>query len=105
MVARAQAKDGMTQPMGACLWATVSPDIDRKLSQDLDKPVQLSAADWKSGDIPWVVLYVGDSRVLTPMLEKLRSETLQGKPLKMRIRGEGGAMSVHSFTGAMPPAN
>jgi hemolysin-activating ACP:hemolysin acyltransferase len=102
VVARAQTKEGATAPIAACLWCSVSPEIDQRLSNDLDKPVQLAAADWKSGDIPWIVLYVGDRRVLGTMLERLRNETLGGKPLKMRVRGEDGSMSVQVFAGALP---
>ena len=94
LVARAQTKEGAVAPVAACLWARVSPEVDARLSQDLEKPIRLSPADWKSGDIVWGIVFVGDQRGLIPLLQQLQKETLGGKPIKMRIRGDDGIPKV-----------
>src|SRR5205823_2995466 len=49
-------------PVGVALWATVSADADKRLS-DLASPARLRPDEWRSGDIPWLMELVCDSRV------------------------------------------
>lgn len=103
VVARAQSKEGAMSPVGACLWATVSPGVDARLSRDLDTPIYLAPAEWSGGDIPWIVLYVGDRRVILPMLRRLQAETLKGRPLKIRMReGDAGPVKVRVLSAESP---
>jgi hemolysin-activating ACP:hemolysin acyltransferase len=93
-LAETQAKDtGVVTPIGALLWAFVSPEIDARLS-DVSQPVKLQPNEWRSGDIPWVVLAIGDKRVVGGLLEKLMVPAFKGKLPKMRIRGSDGKISV-----------
>lgn len=95
-VAEAQSKEnGATAPVAAVLWANVSEEVDRRLSVEGDKPVKLEPKDWKSGDIPWLVMAIGDKRFLKSMLEQVQSKTLNGRPLKTRkMSGNGQASEV-----------
>lgn len=95
-VAEAQSKEnGATAPVAAVLWANVSEEVDRRLSVEGDKPVKLEPKDWKSGDIPWLVMAIGDKRFLKSMLEQVQSKSLNGRPLKTRkMSGNGQASEV-----------
>ncbi len=105
LVVEARAKsDGFVTPVAAALWARVSEDIDRRISQTLDKPVQLAPADWKSGDIPWVIVMAGDPRLLNPALDQLQRATLNGRPLRMAIKGPDGKITAGVFSPAMGQA-
>lgn len=84
-VAEAQSKEnGATAPVAAVLWACVSEEVDRKLSGEGGEPVKLEPKDWKSGDIPWLVMAIGDKRFLKNMLEQVQTKSLNGRPLKTR---------------------
>jgi hemolysin-activating ACP:hemolysin acyltransferase len=102
VIARAKNEAGAQVPVAACLWASVSADVDRRLSENLDKPMQLAAAEWKSGDIPWVVAALGDRRAVEPMLRQLQKVTLKGRPLKLRLRGQDGQSAVRALTAEAP---
>lgn len=93
-VAEAQAKEtGVITPVGALLWAFVSPEIDSRLS-DVSKPVKLQPNEWRSGDIPWIVLALGDQRVVASLLDKVKDAAFKGKAPKMRLRGPDGKVTV-----------
>lgn len=94
LIAETQAQDGKAAPAPAAfaLWASVSPEIDQRLSTELDQPWGLAAPDWKSGDIPWLILAVGDERVVSALLNAFITQTLGGKELKMRGRDASGKM-------------
>ena len=94
-VADAQSKQtGAVMPVGAVLWAHVSPEIDRQLSEQLDKPVRLKPQDWRSGDIPWIIMALGDPKVLGGLLQNLAQSVFKARPAKMRARGPDGKVVV-----------
>lgn len=93
-LAEVQAKDtGVVSPVGAVLWAFVSPEVDARLS-DLTTSGKLSPEEWRSGDIPWIVLAAGDNRILGSLLDKLKGTAFKGKLPKMRLRGSDGKVVV-----------
>ena len=95
LIAEAQSKaNGFVTPIAAALWASVSEDVDRRLSEQLDQPVRLAPKEWKSGTIPWVITLMGDSRAIKPMLRQLQETTLKGRPLKVRVKGNDGRTIV-----------
>ncbi len=99
LVAEAQSKaNGSVVPVAMALWASVSEDVDRRLSQNLDQPFRLAANEWKGGHIAWLVAVAGDQRLINPMLKKLQDTTLQGRPLKIRAKGKDGKEIVGTFT-------
>jgi hemolysin-activating ACP:hemolysin acyltransferase len=99
MIAEARSKSqGYMTPVAAALWAKVSKDVDRQLSEKLDQPIRLAPKDWTSGDIPWLIVLAGNAQAIGPMLKKFQDTTLKGQPLKMRAKGKDGKTVVRTFT-------
>jgi cytolysin-activating lysine-acyltransferase len=95
LVAEARSKtQGIITPVAAALWAKVSKEVDRRLSESLDKPARLDPGEWKSGEIAWLVAVAGYPQALTPMLKKLQETNLKGQPIKMRAKGKDGKTIV-----------
>ncbi len=88
------AEKGVAMPVAMALWARVSPNVDKILSENLDKSIRLKASDWTSGDIWWLVATAGDQRVLPHFVKQLREKDFKGKPVKMRVRDADGTVSV-----------
>jgi hypothetical protein len=59
MPRRSSAAVGIVVPVGVALWASVSTDVDQRLS-DLSAPWRLQPDEWCSGDTLWLVELVGD---------------------------------------------
>lgn len=94
-VADAQSKTtGAVMPVGAVVWAFVSPQIDRQLSDTAGEPFQLQPQDWRSGEIPWVVMAIGDQKVLGGLLQNLAKTVFKDRPAKMRAKGPDGNIVV-----------
>ncbi len=97
MIAETQAKeDGSITPVAAILWASVSDEVDGRLSARSDGPVTLAPKEWESGDIPWLILAVGDKRLVEALTQKAQETALKGRPLKSRVAagGDGSAPAV-----------
>jgi cytolysin-activating lysine-acyltransferase len=104
LVAEAQSKSkGFVTPVAIALWATVSGEVDQRLAMDLDKPFRLQPNEWRSGEIAWLITIAGDGRIISPMLKQLQETTLKGKPLKMRVKGKDGKVTVGTFAPNAPP--
>jgi hemolysin-activating ACP:hemolysin acyltransferase len=99
-IANAHDKErGLAAPVALVLWASVSPEVDARLSALGDKPMVLPMQDWRSGDIPWLMALVGDQRVAQPLLTNLQDKTFKGRALKARIK-ENGAVVVRTVSPA-----
>lgn len=93
-LAEAQSKEtGAVSPVGGVLWAFVSEEVDKRLS-DLSAPVRLKPNEWRSGDVPWIVLATGDMRVLAGLIQQLTKSVFKDRQPKMRLRGKDGKASV-----------
>lgn len=95
-----QKSRGAAAPVAVAMWANVTPEMDRRLSQGDGQSVSLSLADWSGGNIAWLVLVAGDQRTLPALIGQLQKTKLKGRPIKMRTKGEDGTMQVRTFTGA-----
>lgn len=94
-VAEAQARDtGAVMPVGAVLWAFVSPEVDQRLSNNLDQPTRLQPAEWRSGDIPWIVMAIGEPKLLGGLLQQLSKSIFSRQAPKMRARGADGKVAI-----------
>jgi cytolysin-activating lysine-acyltransferase len=70
-LAEAQSKaSGMMVPVGALLWASVSPEVDKRLTETTEVPMRLKPEEWRCGDILWVIDGVGEQQVVQAMLKK-----------------------------------
>jgi hemolysin-activating ACP:hemolysin acyltransferase len=92
--------DGPKLPVAVALWASVSPDVDRRLSENLTAPVRLRPDEWQSGDILWLVDAVGDARIVPQFLKRLGDTVFKGRQIKMRTMGEGGKPVIAALTEA-----
>jgi hemolysin-activating ACP:hemolysin acyltransferase len=98
LVAEARSKTrGFISPVAVALWAKVSKEVDKRLSESLDKPIKLAPDDWKSGDIAWLIVLAGNPQAIAPVLKKFQETTLKGQPLKMRSRTKDGKTVVSTF--------
>ncbi len=94
-VADAQSKtSGTVMPVGAVLWAFVSPEIDKMLTETAGADIRLKPQDWRSGDIPWVVMAIGDPKVLGGLLQNLAKSVFKDRPAKMRAKGPDGKVVI-----------
>jgi len=104
-VAEAKSKEnGASVPVAVALWASVSPDVDRRLAENLNTPIRLRPDEWRSGDILWLIDAVGDRRVVPGLLKQLADNTLKGREIKVRGRGEGGKVEVKNLQATLQQA-
>jgi hemolysin-activating ACP:hemolysin acyltransferase len=94
-----QKKGEATVPVAVVLWASVSPDVDKRLMDAGDAPIRLRPDEWKSGEILWLVHAVGEPRFVRQVLKPLSETTFKGRTVKVRGRGQDGKPTVH----VLPP--
>ncbi len=97
-------KDGPIVPVAVALWARVSAAVDKRLSENLDKPPVLRANEWTSGDNIWLITLAGEKQVLAGLLADLQKTAFKGKPAKIRAQKKDGTMVVQSVI-AQPAAS
>jgi cytolysin-activating lysine-acyltransferase len=87
-------EDGLAVPVAAALWASVSAEVDRRLSSELEKPMRLRPDEWRSGDILWLISAVGEARMVPQFLKQLERTAFKGRDVKLRTRGRDGKTMV-----------
>jgi len=87
-------QNGVSFPVAVALWARVSAEVDKKLSENLHVPIRLRPDEWQSGDILWLVDAVGDPRVVPQLLKQLLETSFKGRDAKVRAAGEDGKITV-----------
>ena len=92
---------GVRIPVGMALWAKVSPEVDAKLSQNLDRPVKLCPDEWRSGEINWLIEIIGDEKVMAGLYSKLKSDVFKGQSFKVRAKNEKGERFVKVVVGSV----
>jgi hemolysin-activating ACP:hemolysin acyltransferase len=85
---------GHVAPLAAVLWARVSVEVDKRLSEKLDAPIRLAPEEWRSGDILWLVDAIGDDGAVAGLVRQLRATEWSGQPIKARVTGADGQVSV-----------
>jgi cytolysin-activating lysine-acyltransferase len=88
---------GRLFPVAAALWASVSPEIDARLSENIDKPLALKPAEWKSGDIIWLIVVPGQPVYVKELLQHLQTTTFKGKVVKIRTVDKNGKPSIRTL--------
>src|SRR5262245_54466431 len=94
---QATEKSGVLVPVAVALWARVSPQIDKGLSENLDKPVRLRTNQWASGNIVWLMAVAGDRRAIPKFLEQLKEKEFKGQEVKMRANAGDGKVVVKTL--------
>jgi hemolysin-activating ACP:hemolysin acyltransferase len=89
-------RDKFYVPVAVALWARVSAEVDKRLSEELDKPLFLKPAEWTSGDQLWLVAVAvaGDANAKATFLEHLQSKEFAGKTVKVRARNQDDKVVV-----------
>ena len=87
-------QNGVTVPVAIALWASVSAEVDKKLSENLHLPIRLRPDEWRSGDVLWLIEAVGDQRAVPQLLKQLVETTFKERGVKMRVPGENGKITV-----------
>ncbi len=102
-LAEAQSKaNGMMVPVGVLLWASVSAEVDKRLTETTEVPMRLKQEEWRSGDILWVIDGVGEQQVIQAMLKRKMETDWAGRPVKMKVRDKTGVMRVGVLSKATP---
>lgn len=89
-----QSAGSVLMPVGAALWARVSPDIDRRLSGRPEQPLQLKPGEWTSGEITWLITVAGVPAAIPTFLNLLQEREFEGREVKLRARAEDGSAVV-----------
>jgi hemolysin-activating ACP:hemolysin acyltransferase len=76
------------------LWASVSPEVDGRLSQNLTAPIRLRPDEWCSGEILWLIDVVGRRDTAQRLLSRLQTAVLAGKRIKARRGATDGSLQI-----------
>lgn len=97
-IAEAKLKNGSGNvPIAVLLWADVSAEVERRLIADKSAISRIEPADWKSGNIPWIIAALGPADVLKNMVTQLVAGPLGGRRVRGRVVGANGTVSVQEF--------
>jgi hemolysin-activating ACP:hemolysin acyltransferase len=95
-------------PPAAVLFASVSAEVDQRLTANPSLRARLKPEEWASGSIPWLVDAVGDPRAANALVVRLL-ERFKATGLKTCGRGPDGKPSISVLRvgdeKAAPPAN
>lgn len=81
---------GVRHPLAAMFWAAVSPEIDRRMSANLEAPIRLRPDEWRSGDIYWITDMVGDMNTGHSLVKNVLETVLAGRTVKVRSMDGSG---------------
>lgn len=95
-----EAKGGATVPASLVLWALVSPEVDKRLTEATQAEPKLTTAEWTSGDIPWLVYAAGETRFVRPVVDRLMATTFKGRMLKVLGRDKDNGIKIHVLDGS-----
>jgi hemolysin-activating ACP:hemolysin acyltransferase len=71
-------------PVEVAFWASVSAEVDRRLSADPKRPVELSNSEWQSGNIIWLLDVVAAPKVGAALVKSIREKVGSDKTIKIR---------------------
>lgn len=83
-------QSGLRQPLAVLFWASVSPEIDRRMSSNLEAPIRLRPDEWRSGDILWITDMIGDMSTGHALVKNVLDTILAGRTLKVRSLDAAG---------------
>lgn len=84
-------------PSAVVLWAQVSDEIDKRMSNSEEKGILLDPDKWLSGSHIWVVLAAGNKNILARLIDQLRQSDFSGKVVKLRARGPDGNVVIRTL--------
>ena len=93
--AKPHNKQGPALPVAVVFWASVSPEVDKRLMEAKSASPQLKPEEWKSGDILWLVHAAGETRFVRFVVDQLANTTFKGRQVKVLGRDKDGNSKVH----------
>lgn len=93
---------GPSLPVAVVFWASVSPEVDKRLMETTGAAPQLKPEEWKSGDILWLLHAAGETRFVRFVVDQLTKTTLKGRQIKVLARDNDGNAKVHVLDAAQP---
>jgi cytolysin-activating lysine-acyltransferase len=94
-----QGQGDAALPVALVLWAFVSPEVDKRLSEATDAVPQLAPEEWKSGDIPWLVHAAGETRFVRSVVDQLTATTFKNREVKVLGRDKDNNIKMHVLGG------
>jgi hemolysin-activating ACP:hemolysin acyltransferase len=85
---------GFRAPVAVVTWAFVSEEVDQLLREQATPLPRLRPDEWKNGAIGWLIDAAGDPVGVRTALQWLSAGPFKERPLKIIVRGEGGAAKV-----------
>ena len=94
-VAEAVHKDtGNAAPVAVVMWASVSAEVDKRLTENVGQPLRLKPDEWRSGSNVWLIEAIGEPRAVMGLLQRLKQNELKEQTVRMRIKDKDGKVSV-----------
>lgn len=85
---------GFRSPVAAVTWALVSEELNLLLQERAGPLRRLRPDQWKCGATGWLIDAAGDVEGVRTALQRLAAGPFKEWPLKMTVRGAGGATTV-----------
>jgi cytolysin-activating lysine-acyltransferase len=96
-------ESGLAAPIAVLMWASVSEEVDARLTSNLGQPMRLKPSEWTGGSIAWLVEAVGDLRAVQTLIEQTLAGPLKGRTLKVTTRNAEGKPAVQILSAADAP--
>jgi len=93
-IGEVKPKTGGSAPVAVVLWARVSADVDKRLTETGNAPIRLRPDEWTSGDILWLVHAAGQPRFVRDVLKQLNETVFKGREVRVRTPGKDGKLTV-----------
>jgi hemolysin-activating ACP:hemolysin acyltransferase len=84
-------------PVAVVSWALLSTELDNQLRQRPDAPLRLTPAQWKSGDIPWIMLAAGRKSSRDRIIQQLLEKEFKGRDVIVRVMDDAGKISLAAY--------
>jgi hemolysin-activating ACP:hemolysin acyltransferase len=84
-------------PVAAVLWASVSDEVDKQLSDPVGKSAAVTPDQWSSGGNLWIMVAAGEKRGIARVIQQLRKSNFKDRPVKFRTRGPDGKVRIETF--------
>ena len=94
--AKAEGKE-TSDPIAVVMWASVSDEVDKRMSSNLSAPMALAPPEWRSGNHIWIIDAVGPGKIIEAMLNQFAAGPLKGKPMKLRRKKDDGSITVDTW--------
>jgi len=93
-VGASSKQPGVMLPIAVALWASVSDEIDARLSTSLDQRAFVKPNEWTTGSNVWLLAVAGDKRAIPTFLRQLEAQDFKDRTAKVRARGAKGSVEV-----------